>query len=91
MSLKEAVLGASIAVPTADGRVNVKVPAGANTGTVLRLRGKGVPARGGNAAGDLYVTLKVVLPDPPDAALTDFVRDWTPKGQADPRKKAGLT
>ncbi len=91
VSLKEAVLGASIAVPTVGGRVNVKVPAGANTGTVLRLRGKGVQGRGGNAAGDLYVTLKVVLPDPLDAALTDFVRGWTPKGQTDPRKKAGLT
>ena len=90
VTLKEAVLGASIAVPTVGGRVNVKVPAGANTGTVLRLRGKGVPGRGGTAAGDLYVAVKVVLPDPPDAALSDFVRSWTPKSEADPRKKAGL-
>ena len=90
VTLKEAVLGASIAVPTVGGRVNVKVPAGANTGTVLRLRGKGVPGRGGNAAGDLYVTVSVVLPDPPDAALADFVGSWTPKSQTDPRKKAGL-
>lgn len=90
VSLREAVLGATIAVPTVDGRVTLKVPAGSNTGSVLRLRGKGLPARNGNAAGDQYVTVKVVLPDPPDAALADFIRGWKPKSESDLRKKAGL-
>jgi DnaJ-class molecular chaperone len=76
ISLTEAVLGARIKVPTPTGAVTMTVPKGANTGTVLRLKGKGAPRpRGGH--GDEYVTLKVMLPDKPDAELTDFVRRWS--------------
>src|SRR3546814_10759480 len=44
VTLKEAVLGASVTVPTVHGNVSLKIPRGANSGQVLRLRGKGVPA-----------------------------------------------
>ena len=43
---------------------------------MLRLKGKGVPAHGGAAAGDLYVRLVVALPDKPDAALKSFAEGW---------------
>ncbi|MCW5730811.1 MAG: J domain-containing protein [Alphaproteobacteria bacterium] len=76
VSLGEAVLGAKIAAPTIHGMVNVTVPKGSNTGTVLRLRGKGIPAHGERPEGDQYVRLKIVLPDKPDLALERFVRDW---------------
>jgi len=76
VSLPEAILGARIQAPTVDGQVTVTVPPGSNTGTVLRLRGKGV-ASGGGARGDQYVSLRVVLPSRPDAELTDFVRAWS--------------
>lgn len=76
ITLQEAVLGGSIEVPTIDGRVAVKLPRGANTGTKLRLKGRGV-AQGRKAErGDQYVTLKVVLPDAPDAELQRFVETW---------------
>ncbi|MEJ0062328.1 MAG: DnaJ C-terminal domain-containing protein [Alphaproteobacteria bacterium] len=89
VSLSEALLGASIKVPTLDGTVAVKVHKGANTGTLLRLKGKGVPAYGGKESGDLYVRLKVVLPDPPDHALADIVEKWSKKHAYDPRAKLG--
>ena len=91
ITLHEAVLGAVIEVPTIDGKVAVKVPAGANTGTSLRLKGKGLAKRGKpDERGDQYVKLKLVLPDQPDADLSDFVRRWKPAGPFDPRRRAGL-
>jgi DnaJ-class molecular chaperone len=63
VSVAEAMLGAEIEIPTLDGRVKVKVPPGSQSGSKLRLKGKGVPAHAGAAAGDLLVTLVVTLPD----------------------------
>ena len=57
----EAVLGAQIAVPTLDGRTNVRIPAGSHSGQKLRLRGLGMPAGKGNR-GDLYLRLHVQVP-----------------------------
>jgi DnaJ-class molecular chaperone len=78
ISLAEAVLGGKIEVPTSTGAVTMTVPRGANTGTVLRLRGKGVARRDGGH-GDQYVTLRVTLPDKPDAELERFVAGWSGK------------
>ena len=88
VTLKEAVLGGRVTVPTVTGAVAMTMPRRSDTGTVLRLRGRGVPAHGSTAAGDQFVTLKVVLPDADDA-LEAFLRDWTPESAADPRK--GMT
>jgi len=86
VSLSEAVLGGRIRVPTATGAVTMAVPKGSNTGTVLRLKGKGAPKRGGGS-GDQFVKLKVVLPSPPDPELEAFVSGWA-KGKAfDPREE----
>jgi DnaJ-class molecular chaperone len=76
VSLTEAVLGAKIKVPTPSGPVTMTVPKDSNTGTVLRLRGKGVP-RSKGAQGDEYVTLKVVLPEMHDPELASFVSRWS--------------
>lgn len=76
ITLAEAVLGGKVDVATVDGTVSLTVPRGANSGTRLRLRGKGVPAAGGGGRGDHYVTLKVVLPDQPDPELSRFVEEW---------------
>lgn len=61
ITLGEALRGASIEVPTLDGKVRVKVPAGTQSGRTLRVRGRGV-ARKGKTPGDLLVTLRVQLP-----------------------------
>ena len=90
ITLNEAVLGATIRVPTVSGPVAVKVPPGSNTGSTLRLRGKGVLSQKTKAAGDQYVKLKVVLPDPPDAELVQFMEKWSKTRSYDVRKKAGL-
>ncbi|MEY2342279.1 DnaJ C-terminal domain-containing protein [Acidithiobacillus sp. IBUN Pt1247-S3] len=58
----EAVLGASVSVPTLDGQLRVKVPAGSSSGQKLRLGAKGLPAPKGDKAGDLYAVLQIVAP-----------------------------
>ncbi len=75
VTLAEAVLGAKIRVPTVDGPVDLSVPAGSNSGSRLRLRGKGV-ARPGGGRGDQFVTLKISLPEKPDDDLKAFVDGW---------------
>jgi DnaJ-class molecular chaperone len=85
ITLQEAVIGSKVPVPTLTGTVSLSVPAGSNTGGVLRLKGKGIPAHGSEAAGDLYVKLVVTLPDKPDAELTEFAQRW--KTEYDPRAK----
>jgi len=85
VTLKEAVLGAKVPVPTLSGTVNLSIPANSNSGAVLRLRGKGVPAHGREATGDLYVRLVVALPDRPDPQLKGFVEGW--QSNFDPRAR----
>jgi len=70
--LATAVLGGKIDVRTPSGPVTLKVPAGSNTGTVLRLKDKGVQVR--NRPGALYVRLEIVLDDPADPALRNFLQ-----------------
>jgi DnaJ-class molecular chaperone len=85
VTLAEAVLGGDVEVPTPGGPVSMRVPPHADSGTELRLRGRGVPAHDGLAAGDLYAKLKVVL-GAPDEALGEFLRNWKPKNPIDPRQ-----
>ena len=77
VTISEAVLGATITVPTLHGMVQLKIPKGSNTDTVLRLRGKGVPAAGAGPAGDQFVTLKVILPDANNPTFTNLVTEWS--------------
>lgn len=85
VSLTEAVLGGKIRVPTPTGDVQMAVPKGSNTGTTLRLRGKGAPRRGGGQ-GDQFVKLKVVLPKSPDPELEAFVSSWEKGKEFNPRE-----
>jgi curved DNA-binding protein len=62
VTVPELVLGAQIQVPTPDGAASVKVPPGSANGQKLRLRGKGATRRGSTERGDLYASLKAVLP-----------------------------
>jgi molecular chaperone DnaJ len=73
LTIEEAYLGASVSVPTPAGEVQMKVPARAQTGHKLRLRGKGV-TRGTNT-GDLYVELQVRVPESEDEQLAAALRD----------------
>ena len=72
-------------VPTLDGAVEMSIPAGASSGRVLRLRGKGLPASGRQRQGDLLATLRIVLPQGEDPTLRDLMREWRDKKPYDPR------
>jgi DnaJ-class molecular chaperone len=85
ITLREAVVGARLEVPTPTGRVRMNVPKGSNTGTRLRLRGKGV-IRADGSGGDEYVTLKIVLPEQIDAELEEFVQRWSAGHDYNPRR-----
>ncbi len=85
VTLQEAVLGSRIDVPTVDGAVALTIPPNSNTGTVLRLKGKGL-SNGDSGRGDHYVKLRVVLPPRPDKELSDFVASWGPKNVYDVRR-----
>ncbi len=85
VTLPEAVLGATITVPTIDGMVSLKVPKGSNNGAVLRLRGKGIPDRSTKQRGDQYVRLKLMLPDKIDRELAEFIEQWSRRHPYDVR------
>ena len=86
VTLAEAVLGARIEVPTPRGNVTMTIPKHSDTGTRLRLRGRGVAAHAGRPAGDEYVTLRVMIGET-DEALETFLRDWGPKHAINPRRQ----
>ena len=84
VTLYEAVLGAKVRVPTLDGAVELAIPPGANGGRVFRLRGKGFPRKGG--AGDLFATVRIVLPESTDSELSDLMQRWRDSKPYDPRR-----
>ena len=85
ITVKEAALGGEVRAPTTTGSVMLRIPKGSNTGDTLRLKGKGAKRRG--RTGDEMVTLKVVMPKPPDAKLDAFLEGWTPRASYDPRRE----
>ena len=85
ITLYEAVLGAKVAVPTLEGKVEMGVPAGTNGGRTLRLRGKGLMTSR-TTRGDLLVTLRIVLPDDASGELTDLAKTMAATHAYDPRK-----
>jgi DnaJ-class molecular chaperone len=82
ITVKEAVLGTSLEVPTVKGKVRLTVPPGSGSGTRLRLRGRGI------REGHQFVQLHIVHPPGEEPELAAFLRDWAPKNDFDPR--AGL-
>jgi DnaJ-class molecular chaperone len=87
IGLSEAVLGASVRVPTADGAVMLTVPKGSSSGKTLRLKGRGFHKKGGGR-GDQLVTLMVDLPVDDDA-LVEFVQGWKDNDR-NPRGNLGV-
>jgi DnaJ-class molecular chaperone len=85
ITFDEAVLGGKVEVPTIGGKVQVTVPAGANSGQTLRLKGRGVKGRSG--VGDQLVKLSVVMPERIDDELKSFAERWRKDHGYDPRGK----
>jgi DnaJ-class molecular chaperone len=86
VSLKEAVLGAKVKVPTPEGPVMVTIPKGSSSGKVLRLKGRGFMGKDGKR-GDQLVAIEIEIPDN-DAALQQFAEGWN--GGGNPRASLGV-
>ncbi len=86
VSVPDAILGARIDAPTPDGPVTLTVPPKANSGQILRLKGRGAVDVHGKR-GDLMARLVVTLPDMPDDVLEAFAKDWREKRPYQPRRK----
>ena len=80
VTLKEAVLGAKLEVPTVKGPVTLRIPPNSSSGTRLRLKGRGI------SGGHQYVVLKLVLPHDGEPELASFLERWQPRHPFDPRK-----
>ncbi|NRB34981.1 MAG: DnaJ domain-containing protein [Rhodobacteraceae bacterium] len=90
ITIDEAVLGARISAPTLDGPVPIDVPAGANPGHKLRLRGRGAPLPDNTGKrGDQIVELWLTLPEHLDRSLTAFMDNWRDRFGYNPRE--GMT
>ncbi len=85
----EAALGAAVKVPTLGGTVDLKIPAGAESGQKLRLRGRGLAASSGKA-GDQYVVLKMVAPEPASDADRALYEQMAEQMSSDPRAEFGV-
>ncbi len=85
IALHEAVLGGKVRVPTIDGPVTMTVPKNTNSGDRLRLKGKGFAVGKGDKRGDQHISLRVVLPEEPDAELEAFLQSWAEAHSYDPR------
>lgn len=86
VTIDEAVLGSKVEVPTLSGsKVALPIPAGASSGQKLRVRGKGVPARGDSPAGDLFVTLKIVAPKGVDDESRRLISEFAERNPLKPR------
>ncbi|MEO6147419.1 MAG: DnaJ C-terminal domain-containing protein, partial [Sulfuriferula sp.] len=83
----EAALGAAIKAPTPDGAVEVKIPPNSQSGRKLRLKGRGLP---GKLAGDLYLTLEVMLPEATTARARELYQTMAQELAFDPRHTLGV-
>jgi curved DNA-binding protein len=83
----EAALGATVKVPTPDGKVDMKIPAGTVSGRKMRLKERGIPGR---PPGDLYVVTQITLPPADSEAAKELYRKMEQQLAYNPRKKMGV-
>src|SRR4051812_48101999 len=87
ITLYEAVLGAKVRVPTLGNAVELSIPKNTSSGRAFRLKGKGLPKAGG--AGDLFVAIRIMLPDGNDAELEALMEKWRDLHPYNPRSGLG--
>ena len=88
VSFPEAALGANVRVPTLNGEVTLKIPAGTRDGRTFRIRGKGAPKRGGS--GDLLVTVRVAVPSKLSKQEKELLRQLKDVQKESPRAGLGV-
>jgi molecular chaperone DnaJ len=88
VTVPEAALGAKIEVPTIDGRAQLKIPPGTQSGQKLRLRGKGVPSASHEGVrGDQIITVDIVVPQLRDERSKEILREFAKLNPEDPRQE----
>ncbi len=87
VTLYEAVLGGKVRVPTLGNAVELSIPKNTSSGRTFRLKGKGLPKTGGT--GDLFVTVRIMLPDGNDAELEALMEKWRDQHPYNPRSGLG--
>jgi DnaJ-class molecular chaperone len=88
ITLYEAVLGGKVRVPTLGNAVELSIPKNTSSGRTFRLKGKGLPKSAG-AAGDLFVTTRIMLPDGNDSDLEALMQKWRDGRPYNPRSDLG--
>jgi molecular chaperone DnaJ len=83
----EAALGATVEVPTPDGKVSLKVPAGSHDGKLLKIKGRGAPKLGGSGRGDLIARVKVTVPTKLSKAEKEALENLQKVSHENPREK----
>jgi DnaJ-class molecular chaperone len=83
ISIDESILGKKVTIPTVHGPVDMQLPKGVNSGTSMKLKGKGI------LTGDQYVKLKIVMPKEIDYELAEFIQKWSSTNSYNPRKQWG--
>jgi DnaJ-class molecular chaperone len=89
VTFAEAALGAEIEVPTLAGRARIRIPAGSQTGRLMRLKGKGMPALKGGEPGDLFAKLLVVVPKELQPRELELVKELQTLRSDNPRAHLG--
>ena len=88
VTFAEAALGASVQIPTPDGPVSLKVPAGTESGKLLRVKGRGAPHLKGNGRGDLLARVKVTVPKKLTKAEREALEGYDKVSRENPRERA---
>ena len=87
VTVPDAVLGGKVEAPTPNGPVTLSIPPGSNSGSTLRLKGRGMVGAQGRR-GDLMARIVVTLPDPPDEELKRFAETWRAERPYTPRRRS---
>ena len=88
VTVTEASLGSKVEVPTIDGRSQVRIPPGTNSGAKLRLREKGAPSsRQAGKRGDQIIEVQVVVPKPEDERVRNLLKELDKIDHEDPRRE----
>jgi molecular chaperone DnaJ len=87
----EAALGAKVEIPTPEGPVSLKIPAGTEGGKLLRVKGRGAPHLKGNGRGDLLARVKVTVPKKLSKAEREALEEYGKVSREDPRERMSAT
>lgn len=87
ITIREAILGANIRVPTIDGFTTIKIPPGIQGGQRLRIRGKGVPSPRGETRGDQYIIVHIAVPKNIDERSRQLIEEFDRINPYDPRRE----